>query len=116
MKGALTIILTLALASCASPRRGAAPRPEQSRADDGHRYEKAPLAGMTRTQAWARYGKPRKRVQTEEGERWYYILNASEVARKTLNPLVLAPPHYRTGILVFGANDKLKRFAWEAKN
>ena len=116
MKGALTIILALALASCASAPRSAASRSAQSRMDDGHRYEKAPFAGMTKTLAWARYGKPRKRVQTEEGERWYYILNASEVARKTLNPLVLAPPHYRTGILVFGANDKLKRFAWEAKN
>lgn len=63
----------------------------------------------------ARYGRPRRRVLTETGERWYYVLNAAEVRRKALNPLVLTPPRYRTGVVLFDARGRVKRFAWEAR-
>ena len=116
MKRALTLILALALASCASPRRASAPGSNISRADSGGRFEQPPAAGMTKAQALARYGKPRKRILTESGERWYYLLNAGEVRRKTLNPLSLTVPKYRTGILLFDASGKVKKFVWEAKS
>lgn len=52
---------------------------------------------------------------TEEGERWYYLLNAAEVRRKALNPLVLNPPRYRRGVLVFGKDGRVKRFTWDVR-
>lgn len=115
MKTVLAIIMALTLASCAASRRADAPSASQTRADDGHRFEKPPVVGMTRAQALARYGKPRRRVLTEQGERWYYVLNRSEVVGKTLNPLSLTIPKYRVGVLLFGSNAKVKRFAWEPK-
>ena len=115
MKRALILYLALALASCASPRRESTPGPKQTRVESGGRFEQPPAAGMTKAQALARYGKPRKRILTEAGERWYYLLNAGEVRRKTLNPLSLTVPKYRTGILLFDANGKVKKFVWEEK-
>ncbi len=57
-----------------------------------------------------------RRVLTEDGERWYYVLNAGEVRRKALNPLVLTRPKYRTGVVLFDARGRVKRFSWDARN
>lgn len=115
MKRALALVLVLALAGCAGTRRRAGAREARPAEAERARFAQAPFAGMTKAEALARYGEPRRRILTEGGERWYYYLNAGEVLRKTLNPLVLTPPRYRRGVLLFGADGRVRRFAWEAK-
>lgn len=113
MKFTLPLLLALMLAGCASPRPAAALRSPAARAAEASRFAEAPFVGMTKAQAAARYGKPNRRVLTEQGEQWSYALNRSEVLAKTINPLSLTVPKHRSGILLFDANGKVKRFAWE---
>lgn len=71
---------------------------------------------MTKPQLLVRYGKPRRRVLTVRRRGWYYVLNAGEVRRKALNPLVLTPPKYRGGVVLSDANKRVKRFSWDVRN
>ncbi|PZR73546.1 MAG: hypothetical protein DLM73_10475 [Chthoniobacterales bacterium] len=75
--------------------------------------ETPPFIGMTKAQALARYGHPKKQTMTDEGEQWVYVLNLGEVIGKALIPFNFKHPLVRTGVLVFGADGRVKKFNWD---
>jgi hypothetical protein len=75
--------------------------------------EKPPFIGMTKAQALARYGKPKKHTLTDEGEQWVYILNFGEVLGKAFIPFNFHVTPVRTGVLIFGPSGKVKKFQWD---
>lgn len=70
---------------------------------------------MTKAQALARYGEPKKHTVTEEGEQWVYILNTGEIIGKAFIPFNFKPTIPRTGVLIFGGNGKVKKFVWDTQ-
>jgi hypothetical protein len=75
--------------------------------------EQPPFVGMTKAQALARYGEPKKHTVTEKGEGWIYILNIGEVIGKAMIPFNFHQPAVRTGTLIFGPDNKVKEFQWD---
>ena len=59
--------------------------------------ETPPFIGMTKAQALARYGHPKKNTITDEGEQWAYVLNFGEVIGKAMIPFNFHQPAIRTG-------------------
>lgn len=111
----LSIIIAVALAGAGltstavakDPRVGDISNPEA---------EKPPFVGMTKDQALARYGKPKKHTVSDEGEQWVYILNTGEIIGKAFIPFNFKPTVPRTGVLIFGANGKVKKFTWDTEH
>jgi hypothetical protein len=68
--------------------------------------EKPPFVGMTKAEALARYGEPKKQTITVQGEQWIYILNFGEVLGKAFIPFNFKPTMVRTGTLIFGRTGK----------
>jgi hypothetical protein len=75
--------------------------------------ETPPFIGMTKAQALARYGEPKKHTLTDEGEQWVYLLNFGEMMGKALIPFNFKPTIPRTGVLVFGPDGRVKKFNWD---
>ena len=75
--------------------------------------EKPPFIGMTKAQALARYGEPKKNTITDEGEQWVYVLNFGEVIGKALIPFNFKPTLIRTGVLIFDTDGRVKKFNWD---
>jgi hypothetical protein len=75
--------------------------------------DKPPFIGMTKAQAIARYGKPKKHTLTDEGEQWLYILNYGEVLGKAFIPFNFHHTPLRTGVLIFSPAGKVKKFNWD---
>lgn len=68
---------------------------------------------MTKAQALARYGEPKKQTVTDQGEQWIYILNFGQVMGRAMIPFNFKPTMVRTGSLIFGPDSKVKRFTWD---
>jgi hypothetical protein len=112
-----TLSIILAIALCAAsvvnaqkqdktkPKIGDISNPEA---------EIPPFVGMTKAQALARYGRPKKNTITDEGEQWVYILNMGEVIGKAFIPFNFKPTIPRTGVLTFGPDGKVKKFTWDS--
>ena len=118
MKTTLTLIIALAFAASSFARPTPTPRPKQTpkpRVGDisNPEAEKPPFVAMTKAQALARYGKPKKHTVTEEGEQWVYILNMGEMIGKAFIPFNFKPTIPRTGVLTFGPDDRVKKFTWD---
>lgn len=90
----------------AAPRVGDISNPEA---------EKPPFVGMTKAQALARYGNPKKHTVTDEGEQWVYVLNMGEMMGKAFIPFNFKPTMARTGVLIFDGSGKVKKFNWDAE-
>ncbi|MGH8095518.1 MAG: hypothetical protein ACREIF_18965 [Chthoniobacterales bacterium] len=69
---------------------------------------------MTKAEALAIYGEPKKRRMSDEGEEWVYILNMGEVIGKAFIPFNFKPTDVRTGTLSFGPDGRVKKFTWDA--
>lgn len=112
MKRTLIIALAIALAGCATPppKQANAPRVGDISNPEA---ETPPFIGMTQAQALARYGEPKKRTVTDEGEQWVYILNMGEVIGKAFIPFNFKPTLARTGVLIFGTDNRVKKFVWD---
>jgi len=94
--------------------RRPAPRPKPRVGDISNpEAEKPPFVGMTKDQALARYGRPKKRTVTEEGEQWVYVLNMGEIIGKAFIPFNFKPTLPRTGVLIFGPDGTVKKFTWD---
>jgi len=76
---------------------------------------KPPFIGMTKAQALARYGEPKRRTLTDEGENWVYLLNMGEVFGKAMIPFNFKPTPIRTSVLIFGADGRVKKFNWDTE-
>lgn len=76
--------------------------------------EAPPFIGMTKDQALARYGEPKKRTISDEGENWIYLLNMGEVIGRAFIPFNFKPTMARTGVLIFGPDGRVKKFNWDA--
>jgi hypothetical protein len=117
MKTRILLPLLFAIASPAfagSPSPTPTPRkPAQAPSKKVDLSEQPPFVGMTKAQALSRYGEPKKHSVTDEGENWIYILNAGEVIGKAFIPFNFHATPVRTGVLVFGANGKVKKFRWD---
>ncbi|MEO8439264.1 MAG: hypothetical protein ABI540_03480 [Spartobacteria bacterium] len=69
---------------------------------------------MTKHEALARYGEPKKRTVTDEGESWIYLLNMGEVIGKAFIPFNFNPTMARTGVLIFAPDGRVSKFTWDA--
>jgi hypothetical protein len=112
----IILCLISALFLCAMNISSASPTPRKpprkpAKVDES---EKPPFIGMTKAQAQARYGEPKKRTVTDEGEQWTYILNMGEFIGKHMIPFFFSEQQLRYGVLIFGPNGKLKKFQWDA--
>jgi hypothetical protein len=98
-------------AGFASTTPSPTPRKPAKKVDE---LAKPPFIGMTKAQVQARYGEPKKRTVTDEGEQWTYILNMGEFIGKHMIPFFFSEQQLRYGVLIFGPNGKLKKFQWDA--
>ena len=103
------IIASSAFAGSPTPT----PTPKKARAAKVDESEKPPFIGMTKAQALARYGEPKKRSVTDAGENWVYVLNFGEFIGKHMIPFFFSTAQIRTGVLIFDANGKVKKFTWD---
>src|SRR4051794_29712114 len=109
-------VLVMGLTSCETTPPAPAPtsRPAAKVGDiSNEEAEQPPFVGMTKAQALARYGEPKTRGVTDEGENWVYILNFGEAMGRAFIPFNFKPTPIRTGTLTFGADGKLKKFNWD---
>ena len=112
----IAVALYMSVTGCASPQSAASRTGPKTRAVgdiSNPEAETPPFIGMTKAQALARYGQPKKHTLTDEGENWVYILNMGEVIGKAMIPFNFRPPAVRTGVLIFGADDRVKKFNWD---
>jgi hypothetical protein len=118
MKSRILLVLLFAIASsafAASPTPTPTPKKQPAHAPSKKvdPSEQPPFVGMTKAQALARYGEPRKHSVTEEGENWIYVLNEGEVIGKAFIPFNFHATPVRVGVLIFGVNGKVKKFRWD---
>lgn len=118
MKTIPVILLGLAvcLTSCATPPAPgpALAKPAPKKGDiSNEEAERPPFIGMTKAQALARYGDPKRNTLTDEGEQWVYILNFGEMMGRAFIPFNFKPTMVRTGVLIFGPDGKVKKFNWD---
>lgn len=112
MKKMFSILTALCLMGCADqPKAGANQSTQKVRAIDEN--EKPPFIGMTKAEVIARYGQPKKKTMTDEGENWVYILNMGEFIGKHMIPFFYSETQLRTALFVFGPDGRLKRFNWD---
>jgi hypothetical protein len=100
-----------AISASPTPSPTKPPRKSEKKIDEP---DKPPFIGMTKAQALSRYGQPKKRTITDEGEQWIYVLNYGEVIGKAFIPFNFHATPVRTGVLIFGPNGKVKKFHWDA--
>lgn len=112
----LFIMSALLLAGCASSATTGAPRTADRKTAPKKIAEedKPPFIGMTKAEALARYGEPKKRTVTEEGEQWIYWLNFGSVVAKHMIPFFFSEEQVRIGVLIFGPDGTVKKFNWDA--
>ncbi len=116
MKTLCTLIAMALFAAGATSTLAKDPRGPAKRGDISNpEAERPPFIGMTKEQALARYGEPKKHTITEEGEQWVYILNMGEVIGKAFIPFNFKPTVPRTGVITFGPNGRVKKFNWDAQ-
>lgn len=112
----LSVFAAAALAACSTqPSTTARTTKPPAKVGDisNPEAETPPFIGMTKAQALARYGEPKKHTLTDEGENWVYILNMGEVIGKAMIPFNFRQPAVRTGVLIFGADGRVKKFNWD---
>jgi hypothetical protein len=97
----------------ASPTPTPSPHKPQRKPEKIDESDKPPFIGMTKAQAIARYGQPKKHTLTDEGEQWLYILNYGEVIGKAFIPFNFHHTPLRTGVLIFSPAGKVKKFTWD---
>lgn len=110
------IIAASLLAGCATtPAPSTAPPKKKSAVGDMSNPEadNPPFVGMTKAQALARYGEPKRRTLTSDGENWVYILNMGEVIGRAMIPFNFKPTQVRTSVLMFGPDGRVKKFNWD---
>lgn len=113
------IIITLALAACLTGCETTATQPTAQAKPaavgdiSNEVAETPPFVGMTKAQALARYGEPKKHTVTPKGEQWTYLLNTGEVIGKAFIPFNFKPTLPRIGTLIFGPNGKVTEFTWD---
>ncbi len=115
MKTLSIIIAAVLLAGCATAPEPAARPPGKVGDISNPEAEGKPFVGMTKAQALARYGEPKKHTITEEGEQWVYVLNTGEIIGKAFIPFNFKPTIPRTGVLTFGAEGRVTKFNWDAE-
>ena len=110
------IMSALLLAGCASSATTGAPRTADRKTASKKIAEedKSPFIGMTKAEALARYGEPKKRTVTDEGEQWTYWLNFGEFMGKHMIPFFFSEEQIRIGVLIFGPDGRVKKFNWDA--
>lgn len=119
MKIKSLIIITIALLASTAVAQQPAHRARSRKSNENvgdisnPEAERPPFVGMTREQALARYGRPKKHTVTDEGEQWVYILNMGEVIGKAFIPFNFKATPVRTGVLIFGADGTVKKFKWD---
>ncbi len=74
-----------------------------------------PFVGMTKQQALARYGEPRRRTMTDKGEMWGFVINRGQLLNKAINPFYFKSVSVRVCVLNFGPEGRVKEFRWDAE-
>jgi hypothetical protein len=112
----LCIMSALLLAGCASSATTGAPQTTDRKTAPQKIAEETrpPFIGMTRAEALARYGEPKKRTVTDEGEQWTYWLNFGEFMGKHMIPFFFSEEQIRIGVLIFGPDGRVTKFNWDA--
>lgn len=110
--GTLSVCLTACQTAAPEPAKAASTHSQVGDISNPE-AEQQPFIGMTKEQALARYGEPKKHTVTEEGESWIYLLNMGEVIGKAFIPFNFKPTMARTGVLIFGPDGRVKKFNWD---
>jgi len=84
------VTLSVLASPTPTPNKSAPPhkKPPAKKVNESN---KPPFIGMTKAEALARYGKPKQKTSTEEGEQWSYWLNFGEYLGKHMTRSSLAP-------------------------
>jgi len=109
----LYLISALLIAGCASSTTTGTSRTAKA-PEKVEEKDKPPFVGMTKAQALARYGEPKNRTVTDEGEQWTYWLNFGEVVGKHMIPFFFSTEQVRIGLLTFGPDGRVTKFHWDA--
>ena len=109
----LRLLLVFLLVGCATKQVSTNATSQQHRPAKVEEEDKPPFIGMTKAQAIARYGKPKKQTVTDEGEAWTYVLNMGEFVGKHMIPFFFSEQQLRTGVLIFGPDGRVKKFNWD---
>lgn len=112
---ALVLLVCASILSAVTPASAKSPKGGGAHHAGQEESEKPPFVGMTKAQALSRYGEPKKRTVTDDGESWVYVLNMGEAIGKAFIPFNFRGTTLRTGVLVFGSNGKVKKFTWDAE-
>ncbi len=90
--------------------------PRQKTADELREEEenRPPYVGMTKEEAFQRYGNPKSDIVTDQGERVVWFLNEGEVLGKSLIPFYI-PPRPRFATLFFGPDGRVRDFHFDAR-
>src|SRR5204863_10104912 len=109
------LALLIVIGSCSQPSSTTSQRstPQKRAPAKVDEEDKPPFIGMTKAQALARYGEPKKQTVTDEGEQWTYILNMGEFIGKHMIPFFISTQQIRTGVLIFGRDGRVKKFNWD---
>jgi outer membrane protein assembly factor BamE (lipoprotein component of BamABCDE complex) len=76
----------------------------------------APVTGMTKDDILSRCGEPEKKMVTNEGEQWLYVLNMGEFIDKHMIPSLYSDTQVRTATIIFGSDSRVKKFNWDTPN
>ena len=116
MKQFSLVLLAAVLAGCATapPPSTAQTKKKPALGDMSNpEADNPPFIGMTKAQALARYGEPKRRTLTSDGENWVYILNMGEVIGRAMIPFNFKPTQVRTSVLMFGPDGRVIKFDWD---
>jgi hypothetical protein len=117
MKTLTLYIMSAMLLGCASPQASSTRPPVAARKSAPKKIadeDKPPFIGMTKAEALARYGEPKKRTVSDEGEQWTYWLNFGEFMGKHMIPFFFSEEQIRIGVLIFGPDGRVTKFNWDA--
>lgn len=112
-----TVVL---LSACASETPSQSQSHPTTTATSKHHEEedesdKPPFVGMTKAQALARYGEPKRQTTSDQGEQWIYIRGLGTAMAKAAIPFYFGGRDIKTGVLTFGPDGKVVRYQWDTK-
>ena len=109
----VVMIAAVLLAGCATTTTQQITKQARQQSDES---DTAPVTGMTKDQVLSRCGEPEKKTLTDEGEQWLYVLNMGEFIDKHMIPFLYSDRQVRTATIIFGSDDRVKKFNWDTPN
>ena len=78
--------------------------------------KKPPFKGMTKAQAFTRYGEPFHQGHVDGRDVWYYHLKFDEVYGREFVPFAVSSDNVTLGEIAFDRNDRVAHYVWNYTN